>query len=1046
MGTRSQVHAIELREIILPEFSRTRRISTLIMADVFDAPQCRYDVIVGRDILTTIGIDLDFKTRTIRWDDLQLAMRHRDFFAQSDAPQLLLHDICADDPTIGDNHLLDAGYARADLHDLMEQQQHLTSSQRQDLFDLWSQCDDLFSGKLGTYPDRVLHLHLKPGATPVHHRSYQVPRNIQENFQKELARFVDIGILEKVGATEWAAPHFAIPKKDGRIRFVSDFRSLNAQLERRVYPLPRIEDILHRHSGYKYFTKLDITMCFHTFLLDEESSNLCVVNTPFGKYRYKRLPMGIKQSPDYCQEIMEDVLRDFRDFLDVYMDDIGVFSNSWTEHIEHLRVVLHRLQEKGFAITPHKCEWAVQETDFLGYWLTPTGIKPWKKKVDAIIALAPPSTMKALRAFVGMINFYRTMYPKRAHTLAPLTSQTGRNTLTWTPECQKAFEAAKALLVHDAFIRYPDHNKPFHVYTDASDYQLGAVIKQDNAPVAYFSRKLNAAQRNYTTIEKELLSIVETLKEFRTMLLGCNALHVYTDHRNLTYTTLNSQRVLRWRLFLEEYNPIFHYIPGQENEIADALSRLPLTEEEKGHAALSVDASQHSDLSDKSGKHSVFRLPSARSQDDPRLHTTRDTEALESPIFMDEELIDVYLNHPEINVDHPLPIDYATIQQHQQATPDLLALVESHPQQYHMQHFPTENPTYELLCYRKNENAPWRIRVPDTLLQRTVEWYHLVMGHLGANRLRDTINTFMAHPQLSQACAQLTRDCDICQRAKIAHRNYGHLSPREVRGNRWADIAVDLIGPWAVSVLGTELRFRALTIIDQVTNYCEIIRIHNKTAHHVGTQLENAWLSRYPRPVRCHFDQGKEFTGQGFLRILQNHGIKPVVLTVKNPQSNAICERLHMTIGNVLRTILRYNVPENVDNAIHAVDTALQTAAYAVRAANHGTLRCSPGSLAFNRDMIFDIPLMADLEVLRQNRQLLVDERARRANRSRVFHDYAVGEQVYIRNPDPAKLDLRTSEHPFTITQVHTNGTVTIQRSPHVTERINIRRLLPFRG
>ena len=221
-------------------------------------------------------------------------------------------------------------------------------------------------------------------------------------------------------------------------------------------------------------------MAYYTFELDDESKDLCTINTPYGLYHYRILPLGVAQSPDFCQETMEHVLQGIMD-ADVYIDDIGCFGKSWAQHLQVLEQVMTRLQDKGFSVNPRKCEWAVQETDFLGYWLTLTGLKPWRKKIDTILRLQCPCTVKDLRSFIGAVTYYCTMFPKCAHILAPWTALTSQKsgTVAWSAECQHAFNTIKAILSSDVLFRYPDHNKPFHVYTDASDLQLGAVIVQD---------------------------------------------------------------------------------------------------------------------------------------------------------------------------------------------------------------------------------------------------------------------------------------------------------------------------------------------------------------------------------------------------------------------------------------------------------------------------------------------------------------------------------------------------------------------------------------
>jgi hypothetical protein len=218
--------------------------------------------------------------------------------------------------------------------------------------------------------------------------------------------------------------------------------------------------------------------------------------------------MGIKVAVDVFQEVMTELFSDL-DEVRVYLDDILIVDNgSLEDHMHKVSICLERLEKAGFKANVRKSLFVVKELEYLGFWLTQTGIQPQPKKVEAISRLTPPKTTKQLRRFLGMVNFYRDMWKGRSHVLAPLTELASKKKpFQWKEEEQKAFELIKKIMSRATLLSFPDFSKPFHIYADASDYQLGSVIMQDGKPLAFYSRKLNNAQRNYTTGEQELLSI-----------------------------------------------------------------------------------------------------------------------------------------------------------------------------------------------------------------------------------------------------------------------------------------------------------------------------------------------------------------------------------------------------------------------------------------------------------------------------------------------------------------------------------------------------------
>ena len=418
--------------------------------------------------------------------------------------------------------------------------------------------------------------------------------------------------------------------------------------------------------------------------------------------------------------------------------------------------------------------------------------------MEAILAIAQPKTKKQLRSFIGMVNFYRDVWPRRSELLAPLTTMTSKKAIfKWDDKMDKSFRTMKKIMARETLLAFPDFNKPFDIHTDASNIQLGAIISQDKQPIAFYSRKLNPAQTRYTTTEKELLSIVEVLKEFRTILLG-QQIKVHTDHKNLVAKSLTSDRVMRWRLYIEEYSPDLQYIKGEDNHAADALSRLPML---------------------------FNKLEQA--------HKVKHQEQMSMEIMAEHFAATKKDKQQQVS----MPVTYVLISTEQKHCPQIKKLLNYPDCPFQPAKFHGGGKSYNVLT---NNN---KIIVPLSLQQRTMEWYHDMLCHPGIRRMEETLRQHYWWPKMREAVKEYVKTCAICQRTKRKTIKYGKLPPKEAEAQPWDKLCIDLIGPYKIRRKNKpDLILKAATMIDPATGWFEICEYDDKRSITVANIVETQWL------------------------------------------------------------------------------------------------------------------------------------------------------------------------------------------------------------
>ena len=336
--------------------------------------------------------------------------------------------------------------------------------------------------------------------------------------------------------SSWLAPIIVVPKGDGGTFLVIDYRALNKVTRKFTWPMPKVEDIFSKLNGATYFTTLDLHAGYHHIPLDKSSIPKMAFNLPFSKYEYVKVQFRFAQAPADFQELMTGILKDFP-FTIAYLDDIIIFSKTPQEHLLHIHMVFEKLKSANLSMKKSKCHFLSKEIQYLGHIISAMGIGPLSSKTHTIQNMNPPTTPQQVRAFLGLVGYYRKFIRGFAKIAKPLTLLTRQQAkFDWTPEHQEAFIHLKEAIVQAPILHYPNPNKTYIVYTDVSDDTCRAQLSQEHNgtefPIAFLSHTFTETQHKWSTTEWEAFGVYYAITKWNYYIQGADII-VQNGHKPL---------------------------------------------------------------------------------------------------------------------------------------------------------------------------------------------------------------------------------------------------------------------------------------------------------------------------------------------------------------------------------------------------------------------------------------------------------------------------------------------------------------------------------
>lgn len=685
---------------------------------------------------------------------------------------------------------------------------------------------------------KTLELHTQPDAQIVVKPPRRVPHALMKRLADKLKDLEEHRIVERVEHPKSFVSNLVIiEKSDGNLRLCLDPQELNKVLLREYHLIPTLEEIVTKLQNKSLFSVLDLSDGFYNIKLTDKSTDLCTFSTPFGCYKFLRLPFGLSVAPEIFQKYSEQTFGDIPGVV-IYCDDLLICAENEEEHDKILKCVLERAKESNVKFNKKKFQYKKSEVKYFGHIFSKHGMKIDPDRVKAIVNMKSPTNKKELQIFLGMINYLRNFINKLADLTAPLNSLLKKEvSWLWTDLHEKAFEIIKKHICTAPILQNFNSTLPVTIQCDASKDGLGCCLMQNGKPVSYASRSLTSAEKNFSQIEKELLSVVWATKKFHYYIYGkkCSVLNDHKPLENLLKKGIHaipSTRLQRLKLKLLKYNIEFKYQKGRLMHIADLLSRSYLDD-------IDEDQTYMYEVIHCIGLSNYMQCTKEQKQE-LILETTKDVE------------LD-YLRNYTLN-----------------GWPDNIKNVSENLKHYYKFR---ENISEDQQLLFMNE----RLIVPCSLRLNILNKLH--EGHLGITKMKQAARALYYWPHIDSHIETLVKKCFVCQTYQKNNIKEPLLT-HDIPELPFAKLGIDIM----------EFKRKCyLVIYDYSTKWLEIKLLASKAAHSIINALIDVF-SIFGIPVEIVADH-VPFDSAQCKQFAKDWGFKFTYSSPRYPQSNGMAER-----------------------------------------------------------------------------------------------------------------------------------------------------------